>query len=66
MKYIYVLLASLAIVSCQKKRRIQQLYWWQTSCNWLYENGDGKTKSSDSMKVEMAKQEATKTQPQKK
>jgi hypothetical protein len=30
-----------------------------------YENGDGKTKVVDSMKVEMAKQEATKTQPQK-
>jgi uncharacterized protein YcfL len=43
MKYIYVLLASLAIVSCQKKRRIAVLMTKQVVMT--YENGDGKTKS---------------------
>jgi hypothetical protein len=66
MKYIYVLLASLAIVSCQKKDGYSSCIDDKQVVIDSMKMEMVKQKVVDSMKVEMAKQEATKTQPQKK
>jgi hypothetical protein len=61
MKYIYVLLASLAIVSCQKKAETAAILNDKQVVIDSMKMEMVKQKVVDSMKVEMAKQEAVKT-----
>ncbi|MFT5254486.1 MAG: hypothetical protein ACI87N_003558 [Flavobacteriales bacterium] len=61
MKYIYVLLASLAIVSCQKKADTAAVLDDKQVVIDSMKMEMVKQKVVDSMKVEMAKQEAIKT-----
>lgn len=61
MKYIYVLLASLAIVSCQKKADQAGVIDDKQVVIDSMKMEMVKQKVVDSMKVEMAKQEAVKT-----